>query len=286
MFEGVAAREMANGVSLGVESFKELSKDVENGDPDEVGSARVAWRKEEQEKWERENGGELDGRVKAEVALTVEFAEIPLDGAYGAENEQRCESYQTCADADAFCDECGDDAHEGDGHGETIPEQGRVAWMPVVVGGAECSEEETEENEEVGPTLAKIEKCRDGGFGEEKNEAHCSRDGERKIGSNIAEVGNAEPGALVGKIVIGERLRDARDENKGDKKKNDYGKEDSEAGAPRNHFRLLRRRNIRRRGRWSGDGRRNRCLWSGHRRKKFGWRSSLPGWRRWRGLLV
>jgi hypothetical protein len=35
-----------------------------------------------------------------------------------------------------------------------------------------------------------------------------SDDGEREVRNNIAKVGDAEPSALVGKVVIGKRLRD------------------------------------------------------------------------------
>jgi len=102
MFEGVSADEMADGENLGVERFEEFGEDVENGDPDEIRSARVARGKEEKKKREGENGGELDGCVKAEVAVAMEFTDIPLDGASCSEDEQRREGDEAGVDADAF----------------------------------------------------------------------------------------------------------------------------------------------------------------------------------------
>src|SRR5882724_391396 len=87
VFEGVTADEMRYGENLGIESFEELGEDVENRDPNEIGSARVAGRKEEKEKSECENGGELNSCVKTQIAVTVKLAEIPLNGACCAEDE-------------------------------------------------------------------------------------------------------------------------------------------------------------------------------------------------------
>jgi len=45
VFEGMTADEMRYGENLGIESFEELGEDVENRNPNEIGSARVAVRK-------------------------------------------------------------------------------------------------------------------------------------------------------------------------------------------------------------------------------------------------
>jgi hypothetical protein len=80
VFESVTADEMGDGENLGVENFEKFGEDVKNCNPSEIGTARVARRKQDQEKRECKNGSELDGCVEAEVAVTVEFADIPLDG--------------------------------------------------------------------------------------------------------------------------------------------------------------------------------------------------------------
>jgi len=149
--------------------------------------------------------------------------------------------------------------------------------VQVVVAGTEGSQEEAEENETVGPTFAGIEESDGGSFGEKKNETHCSEDGEWEIGSNVAEVGDAEPGALVRKIVIGERLGDASNEEERSEKEDGNCTKNREAGTAGNHLSLLRQRleHIQRRCTWSEDDRRSRYRWSGRRRKRFGWRSSL-----------
>ena len=87
VFEGVTADEMRYGENRGIESFEELGEDVENRNPNEIGRACVAGRKEEQEKREREKGGELDTCIKTEVAVPMNLAEIPLNGACCAEDE-------------------------------------------------------------------------------------------------------------------------------------------------------------------------------------------------------
>lgn len=82
----------------------------------------------------------------------------------------------------------------------------------MVVAGTEGREEEAEKNEEVGPAFAAVEECGGGDFTCEKQEAHSSEDCEWEIRSDVTEVGDAEPRAVVGEIVIGERLGDAWDE--------------------------------------------------------------------------
>lgn len=46
---------------------------------------------------------------------------------------------------------------------------------------------------------------------EKKREAHCTENSEGKIGRYVAEIGDSEPGALIGEVVILERLSNARD---------------------------------------------------------------------------
>lgn len=100
----------------------------------------------------------MGGGVKTQIAVTAKLTEILLDRAGDAEQKKRRKSIEPCADTDALGDECGNDAHEGNCHGETVPEKSGVARVQMVVTGAECGEEKTEKEKEVGPAFALIEK--------------------------------------------------------------------------------------------------------------------------------
>ena len=82
----------------------------------------------------------------------------------------------------------------------------------MIVSGAECGEHQTNENEGVWPALAWIDKLIAARFSKEKDQAPNSRQKEQQIRSNIAEVRDAEPSALISKMMLGERLRRPRDE--------------------------------------------------------------------------
>ena len=86
----------------------------------------------------------------------------------------------------------------------------------MIVGGAKCGEHQTDENENVWPALARIKKLIAARFPREKNQTPNSRHKKQQIRSDIAEVRDAEPSALVSKMMIGERLRGPRDEKGGD----------------------------------------------------------------------
>jgi hypothetical protein len=86
----------------------------------------------------------------------------------------------------------------------------------MIVGGAKCGEQHADENENVWPALAWIKKLTVARFSKEKDQTQNSRQKEQQIRNNIAEVRDAEPSALVSKMMVGERLRRPRDEQGGD----------------------------------------------------------------------
>src|SRR6266850_1022440 len=82
----------------------------------------------------------------------------------------------------------------------------------MIVSGAECGEHQTDENESVRPAFAWIDKLIAVRFYEEKYQTPNPRHKEQGVRSNIAEVRDAEPTALIGKMMVGEWLRRPRDE--------------------------------------------------------------------------
>ena len=100
----------------------------------------------------------MDGSIETEIAVAMEFTEIPLDWTGDPEEEKRDARVVAHDNTDALRHERGDEAHEGNSHGKAIPEKSRVGGMPVIVAGTERGEEEAKENEGVGLTFAAIEK--------------------------------------------------------------------------------------------------------------------------------
>ena len=92
--------------------------------------------------------------------------------------------------------------------------------MPVIIGGAESGKKKAKEKERPGNAFAGISKQTCGPWAEKECQSHDAEDREGKIGNDVAEVGDAKPGTLVGEVVEFERLRDARDKWNGRKKKN------------------------------------------------------------------
>ena len=86
----------------------------------------------------------------------------------------------------------------------------------MIVSGAECGEHQTDEKENVRPALAWIKKLIAARFSKEKGQTPNSSQKEQQIRSNIAEVRDAEPTALISKMMVGERLWRPRDEQSGD----------------------------------------------------------------------
>src|SRR5215467_9236609 len=104
----------------------------------------------------------------------------------------------------------------------------------MVIGGAEGGENKGGEHDNVKPALASVREFLRA-RSEEEDQAPDSNDGEGEIGGYVAEVRNAEPGALVGEVVVGEGLRDWRKEM-GDSRNYDRDREQEQMcfGA-RNH---------------------------------------------------
>jgi hypothetical protein len=119
---------------------------------------------------------------------------------------QRGEQAESNEHADPFGDYCRQQRHEDHHDGDAVPDQAGISRLEMVVGGAERSEDQAGEHYEVEPALAVIRECSRARFGQE-DQAADSDDCEGDIGDDISEVWDAEPTAVVGEVVIGQRLR-------------------------------------------------------------------------------
>jgi hypothetical protein len=97
----------------------------------------------------------------------------------------------------------------------------------VVVARAERRENERCKHDQIRPAFAGIRELDLSGR-EHCDQAPNTHQGERKVGDHIAEIGNAEPGALIGEVVVRERLWNWRKQDRDDR---DYeGRRDQQDG--------------------------------------------------------
>ena len=80
----------------------------------------------------------------------------------------------------------------------------------MIVGRAESGEKKPHEEDAVKPFLTGVDELCTAGFPVQVQAGDAS-DREQEIGRDVPEVWNAKPASLVGKVMIGERLRNARD---------------------------------------------------------------------------
>ena len=86
--------------------------------------------------------------------------------------------------------------------------------MEVVVARAKSGQKQSQKEEYVRPTLARVEELRLRRFAQKKRKAHRAKTGERKVRRNVREIGNAQPRPPIGKVVVARRLRDAWNKEK------------------------------------------------------------------------
>ena len=121
---------------------------------------------------------------------------------------------------DAFGDHRCDERHEHQRHGQPVPNEPAVVRCDVIVGRAESGEKKPHEEDAVKPFLTGVDELCTAGFLVQVRQAGDASDREQEIGRDVPEVWNAKPASLVGKVMIGERLRNARDKQTADSQSN------------------------------------------------------------------
>jgi hypothetical protein len=105
----------------------------------------------------------------------------------------------------------------------------------MVEGGAKRSQKQSKKSQRIRPPLALVQELPVSSLAPQKPQSADSDQRKGRVGSHIAEVGSAEPSALVGELVVGLRLRNARRERS---RKDDDDRDDEKcggAGSSRDH---------------------------------------------------
>src|SRR5580693_1282591 len=158
VFHRVAADNAAQIENRAVGGFKDFRERVDEQGDDEVGATRVTGREKCDEYQKRQQRAELCDNVGPEVVVTASQSDTPIQHTRDAENQQG--NKRACAGlhADTFVQRGGQQGHKPERHRKPVPYEPSVAWVRVIVSGAESRESDTGEKDEVGPPFTRIEK--------------------------------------------------------------------------------------------------------------------------------
>jgi len=214
VLQGVSANNVADRKYLAVGFLENFRKDVESDDHCKVEAARISRRKEQCQQQDQD-GIDLHCGVDAQIALSAQFTGAPVENAGNAKTFEHGEESKSYAHSDALGDDGREQRHEDDHDRNAIPYEAGIVGSKVIVARAERGEDERREHHKVKPALSTIREF-DGARTEERNESPDSDDCEWEVRNDVAEVWNSEPGAVVGEVVIRERLGDWREEKGND----------------------------------------------------------------------
>jgi len=187
-----------------------LARTIEANNNREVGGARVLCRNQQHQQ-QNEDGAHLHRGIEAQIAVPLQFSSTPHEHAADACGLQRGEQPQAGDNAHSLRDDGGEQSHEDDHDGDAVPDQTRIFGREMIVGRAERGENQSGEHHEVEPALAVIGES-PGAWFEQEHQAAESDQREGEVRDCISEVRDTEPGSVVGEVVVGEGLRDRREE--------------------------------------------------------------------------
>ena len=154
---------------------------------------------------------------------------MPVQHAKKAEGDQRQQGDDTSTPVQALGDRRSEKRHKGNAHRQAIPQERSVAGSQMVVGRAEADQRHRKEEDLIRQRIGRThERLLLGVCGEAEHDAESPQSHQQKgqVGDHVQAMGNAQQGALIGELVIGEVLRNGRlqenDHPEGDRQVGNY----------------------------------------------------------------
>lgn len=187
-----------------VEQLEGFCENIKGESNQQVCVTSVPRTKKQDDKGDGQRRKTLHKQVKAQVAASLQFAQIPIADASRSQEEQSRQEPQAQLDRNALDNRGVNNGDERKRHGQKIPDEARISRGEMIIRRAETGQRHAEEKHEIRNSFAAGVERSAIGIAHEESKAPDSNEDKRKIGKDVQTASDAENHAPIGKFMVAE----------------------------------------------------------------------------------